>query len=44
MAEHKPGSMDITAQEAAYKGTIKLMTRAGIFSVVVLIILALVNS
>ncbi|MCC7321863.1 MAG: aa3-type cytochrome c oxidase subunit IV [Rubellimicrobium sp.] len=46
MAEHAhvPGSMDITAKEAAFAGFVKFATRAAILAVVVLVFLALANA
>ena len=44
MAEHKPGSMDIRAQEKTFAGFIRMVTWGGILSIVVLIILALADA
>ena len=44
MAEHKPGSMDIRAQEKTYAGFIKMATWGAIITVVVLIVMALANA
>ena len=44
MAEHKPGSMDIRAQEKTYAGFIKFSTWGAIITVVVLIVMALANA
>lgn len=44
MAEHKHGSMDITAQEKAFDGFIKLVTRSTIVILVAIALLALINA
>ena len=44
MAEHKQGSMDITAQEKAFAGFIRLVTWGACISIGILIVLALVNA
>lgn len=44
MSEHKHGEMDITAQEKAFEGFITWSVRVGVFSIAVLIFMALVNS
>ncbi|MCI5110120.1 MAG: aa3-type cytochrome c oxidase subunit IV [Marivita sp.] len=44
MAEHKHGSMDITTQEKTFDGFIRWSTRVAIFSIGVLIFLAIFNS
>jgi hypothetical protein len=44
MAEHKPGSMDIRAQEKTFAGFIRMITWGGIISILVLIILALADA
>lgn len=44
MAEHKPGSMDIRAQEKTFDGFIRLSTWGAIISIVVLIVMALANA
>lgn len=44
MAEHKPGSMDITEQERTFEGFIKITIRAVIVIFAILIFLALVNA
>ncbi|SHI81838.1 aa3-type cytochrome c oxidase subunit IV [Wenxinia saemankumensis] len=46
MAEqhHEPGTMDITAQQRVFHGFVKMITRASIVIVVLLILLALVNA
>lgn len=43
MAEHKPGSMDITEQEKTFAGFMTFTVRTAILCIVVLIFLALVN-
>lgn len=43
MAEYKHGEMDITAQEHAFAGFIKLVTRGSIVCLVLLVFIALVN-
>ncbi|HEY9039480.1 MAG TPA: aa3-type cytochrome c oxidase subunit IV [Roseovarius sp.] len=44
MAEHhKHGEMDITTQEKTFEGFMKWSTRVAIFSICVLIFMALVN-
>lgn len=43
MAEYKPGSMDMTAQEKTFQGFVKFMTRTVIVIIAVLIFLALAN-
>ncbi|WP_126977757.1 aa3-type cytochrome c oxidase subunit IV [Frigidibacter oleivorans] len=43
MAEHKPGSMDITTQEKTFAGFMRLTTWAAVLIVVSLIFLALTN-
>ncbi|MCV6591494.1 MAG: aa3-type cytochrome c oxidase subunit IV [Silicimonas sp.] len=44
MSEHKHGEMDITAQEAAFEGFMTWSKRVTIFSIGVLIFLAIFNS
>ena len=44
MAEHKHGSMNIEAQEKAFAGFIKWSKNVAIFSICVLIFLAIFNS
>ena len=44
MAEHKPGSMDIRAQEKTFSGFIRMITWGAIISIVVLIIMALADA
>lgn len=44
MAEHKPGSMDIRAQEKTFAGFIKMVTWGTMISIGVLIFLALANA
>lgn len=41
---HKHGSMDITAQEAAFDGFIRWSIRVSVFSIGVLVFLAIFNS
>lgn len=41
--EHVPGTMDITVQEKTFHGFVKLVTRASIFFIVVLVLIALIN-
>ncbi len=43
MAEHKPGSMDITTQEKTFEGFMKFSVRTTIAIIVLLIFIALVN-
>ncbi len=44
MAEHKPGSMDIRAQEKTFAGFIKMVTWGAGISIGILIFLALANA
>ena len=44
MEEHKHGEMDITEQQRVFNGFIKFGTYVGLFSVFVLVFLALFNS
>lgn len=44
MAEYKPGSMDIKAQEKTFAGFVKLSTWGAIISIGVLIFMALANA
>lgn len=44
MAEHKPGSMDITEQERTFQGFIRMTIRAVIVIFAILLFLALVNA
>lgn len=44
MAEHKPGSMDITVQEKTFAGFIRMVTWGAAISIGVLIFLALANA
>ncbi len=44
MAEHKHGSMNIEAQEKAFAGFMKWSKNVAIFSICVLIFLAIFNS
>lgn len=43
MADHKHGEMDTSVQEKTFDGFIKLSTRVAIFSILLLIFIALVN-
>jgi hypothetical protein len=44
MADHKPGSMDIRAQEKAFAGFIRMSTWGAIISILVLVFMALTNA
>lgn len=44
MGEHKPGSMDIRAQEKTFAGFIKMVTWGAVLVVVILIVMALSNA
>lgn len=44
MAEHKPGSMDIRAQEKTFDGFIRMVTWGVVLSIVTLIIMALAGA
>ena len=44
MAEHKPGEMDITEHEKTFEGFIRWSKNVAIFSICVLIFLAIFNS
>lgn len=44
MAEHKPGSMDISAQEKTFHGFIRMVTWGAGISIAVLIFMALANA
>lgn len=44
MAEHKHGEMDISAHEKTFDGFVTWSTRVAIFSICVLIFLAIFNS
>lgn len=44
MAEHKPGSMDIRAQEKTYEGFIRLSIWGAGISIGILIFMALANA
>lgn len=44
MAEHKPGTMNVTTQERTFAGFIRFMTWAVIATLVVLIFLALAGA
>lgn len=41
MSEHKHGEMDISVQEQAFEGFMKWSTRVGVFSILVLVFLAI---
>jgi hypothetical protein len=43
MADHKPGSMDVTTQEKTFNGFVSMVTRAVVLIFAFLIFLALVN-
>ena len=43
MADHKHGEMDTSVQEKTFEGFIKFSTRVAIFSICLLIFIALVN-
>lgn len=43
MADHKPGSMDIRAQEKTYAGFIRFSIWGAVISIAVLIFMALAN-
>ena len=44
MVEHKPGSMDIRAQEKTFAAFLRFATWGAIISILVLIIMALSNA
>lgn len=44
MADHKPGHMDVEAQEKTFDGFIRLSVRAIIVVLVVLVLLAIWNA
>ncbi len=44
MAEHKPGSMNITVQEKTFEGFVRMVTRAVILIFAILIFMALANA
>jgi Bacterial aa3 type cytochrome c oxidase subunit IV len=44
MAEHKHGTMDITAQEKTFAGFVTFSTRAVIVILVAVVLLALMNA
>ncbi|MGL6209041.1 MAG: aa3-type cytochrome c oxidase subunit IV, partial [Paracoccaceae bacterium] len=44
MAEHKPGSMDIRAQERTFAGFMGMTTRAVVIILVLVIFMALANA
>ncbi|MEM5476361.1 aa3-type cytochrome c oxidase subunit IV [Pacificibacter sp. AS14] len=41
MSEHKHGEMDISVQEQSFEGFIKWSTRVAVFSILVLVFLAI---
>jgi hypothetical protein len=43
MAEHKHGSMDTSVQEKTFEGFMKYCTWVGVFSICLLVFIALVN-
>ena len=44
MADHKHGSMDIRDQEKTFDGFVRWSIRVAVFSIIVLVFLALSNS
>jgi competence protein ComGC len=44
MAEHKPGSMDIRAQEKTFAGFIRMVIWGMVISVLILIFMGLANA
>jgi Ni,Fe-hydrogenase I cytochrome b subunit len=44
MAEYKPGSMDVRAQEKTFEGFIRLSIWGGVIAILVLIVMALANA
>lgn len=44
MAEHEHGSMDIEPNEKTFEGFVKISIRVAVFSICVLIFLAIFNS
>ena len=44
MSEHKHGEMDISVQEKTFEGFVTWSTRVAVFSIVVLILLAIFNT
>jgi hypothetical protein len=44
MSDHKPGSMDIRAQEKTFASFIKMVTWGAVICVLVLIVMALSNA
>lgn len=44
MSDHKPGSMDIRAQEKTFAAFIKMVTWGTVISILVLIFMALANA
>jgi hypothetical protein len=43
MSDYKPGEMDISVQEKTFNGFISMVTKGAIFSICLLIFIALVN-
>lgn len=44
MAEYKPGEMDITVQEKTFEGFVRWSVRVAVFSIGVLLFMAIFNS
>jgi len=44
MSDHKPGSMDIRAQEKTFAGFIKMVIWGTVISILVLVFMALANA
>lgn len=44
MADHKPGSMDIRAQEKTFAGFIRMITWGAVICILILVFMALVNA
>lgn len=44
MAEYKPGEMDITTQEKTFEGFVRWSVRMAVFSIGVLLFMAIFNS
>lgn len=44
MAEYKPGEMDITTQEKTFEGFVRWSVRVAVFSIGVLLFMAIFNS
>ena len=43
MSDHKHGEMDTSVQEATFNGFISMVTKGAIFSILLLVFIALVN-